>query len=476
MKAVVVEIRNNKAAVLSDNGCVVTVKNNGYEIGQVIHMIDSKKQFTKKIAVFAASAAAFVVLGTGAWAYATPYSYVSMDVNPSIEYTVNRFDRVLTVKAINDDGEEILKAITLEDLENKTIEDAILKTVDQITAAGYFNTTAEGGIVITTASENMDKADELATDLQQVVEEEIAEVKEDIIVEAYSVGLERVEEARELGVTPGKLNLVEKLQSSSSDPSSINIEEWLNRSVKDIMKATKDNRKASSVSGSAIAMEEKDTDRAEKEASKEEKREAYNQQKDDQNLQKEESKQQKEELKQQKDDQKEEDKLLKKSKENKKGPTVEAPTTNDDEQKPSESKKDKAVKQSPTNNEKSDSTKDKTLKKIDDATTSTNEKNITNSPDKTNVSSPSDEDKEKDDNSSDFKKNSSDVIDKKGSTSDLTDDLIDNTIEDNEEVSNINPSDDNRSNEDSGNSNNNVDSNNSGNSGSDNPSNSNGRK
>ena len=299
MKAVVVEIKGNKAAVLSDNGCVVTVKNDGYNIGQVIQMNDSKVHFTKKIAVFAASGAALVILGTGAWAYATPYSYVSIDVNPSIEYTINRFDRVLTVKAVNDDGEEILQEITLDNLKNKTIEAAILKTVEQITAAGYFNTTTEGGIIITTASEHTDKAEELATDLQLAVKEEIAKTEENIIVEADSVGLNRVERARELGVTPGKLNLVEKLQSSSSDPASVNIEEWLNRSVKDIMKATKDNRTASSVSGSAIILEGKDSDPTKKEKAIEEKLEEQNQQKEERKQQKlDEHKQQKEERKQ----------------------------------------------------------------------------------------------------------------------------------------------------------------------------------
>ena len=274
MKAVVVEIKNNKAAVLSDNGCVVTVKNSGYEIGQVIQMTNSKVQFTKKIAVFAASAAAFVVLGTGAWAYATPYSYVSVDVNPSIEYTVNRFDRVLSVKAVNDDGEEILQQIALEDLENQTIDAAILKTVEQFTAAGYFKEGSEGSIVITAASEDAKKADALANDLLLAVEEEVTEAQQVVVIESYSIGLNRVEEARELGVTPGKLNLVEKLQASATDPDSINVEEWLNKSVKDIMKATKDNRKASVVSGSAITMDDKVIDKAAKEQAKEEKRQS----------------------------------------------------------------------------------------------------------------------------------------------------------------------------------------------------------
>jgi hypothetical protein len=258
MKAVIVELKNDLAAVLSDDGRITTIKNKDYEIGQEIQMRNHNSNLTKKIVTFAASAAAFVVLSVGTWAYASPYSYVSLDVNPSIEFTVNRFDRVLSVKAVNDDGEEILQKISLSDLENKTIEDAITNTVKQISEQGYFDGTIEGGIVITTSGKDEEKAEELAQELQDTVEEEITEIGDDVVVEAYSVGLERVEEARALGVTPGKLNLVEKLQASATDPSSINLEEWLNKPVKEIMKATKDNRKATVATGSAIIVKDKE--------------------------------------------------------------------------------------------------------------------------------------------------------------------------------------------------------------------------
>ncbi len=129
MKAVVVEIKNNYAAVLSDNGCISKVKNKNYVIGQVIY-IRSEKSFSKKMVTIAASAAALFVLGTGTWAYAAPYSYVSLDVNPSIEFTVNRFDRVIRVKAVNDDGEELLKNINLNDLKNETIKNALSTNIE----------------------------------------------------------------------------------------------------------------------------------------------------------------------------------------------------------------------------------------------------------------------------------------------------------------------------------------------------------
>lgn len=43
----------------------------------------------------------------------TPVSYVSIDVNPSIELTLNRFDRVLSAAAYNAEGEEILENLSL---------------------------------------------------------------------------------------------------------------------------------------------------------------------------------------------------------------------------------------------------------------------------------------------------------------------------------------------------------------------------
>ncbi len=71
------------------------------------------------------------------------------------------------------------------------------------------------------------------------MQDDVDENEDDVQVEAISVGLERVQQAREMGVTPGKLNLVEKLRDSAPNPEDIDIEEWLDNSVKDIMKRQK---------------------------------------------------------------------------------------------------------------------------------------------------------------------------------------------------------------------------------------------
>jgi hypothetical protein len=252
MKAVVVEIENRYAAVLSDDGCIEKVKNNNYTPGQVIQINDDKIHRSKKFIAFAASAAALAVLGTGTWAYASPYSYVSLDVNPSIEFIVNRFDRVLEATAMNEDGDEILKEVYLSDLKNKTIHSALTAAVEQISQAGYFDNDTEAELVITTSAKNDKKAEDLAQELHETVDTGLAEKGQEIEVESYSVGFDQVEKAKELGATPGKLNLVENLQASAADPETINVEEWLNKPVKEIIKATRENKKATTDADSII--------------------------------------------------------------------------------------------------------------------------------------------------------------------------------------------------------------------------------
>lgn len=240
MKAVVVEIRGKYVAALTNDGCVIRLLNKGYEIGQEVEL-NKMKKFTRKTIMRIASVAAVVVLlSIGAWAQFSPYSYVSLDVNPSVEYTLNRFDKVLDVNAVNDDGEEILTDL---DLKNKTIDEAVKETVEEIAGSEFVDEDGEIGLVITTSSDDPEKAEELAEELQDDAEEVVDESGIEADIEILSVGKERVLAARAIGVTPGKLNLVEKLKASSPDPDSIVVEEWVNRPVKDIMKTIKQNRK-----------------------------------------------------------------------------------------------------------------------------------------------------------------------------------------------------------------------------------------
>lgn len=239
MKGIVIDINNKDAIILADDGLFTKVKNINYEIGQAIKIKENRKTGAKLIAGAAGMVAALAVCTIGAFAYYTPTDYVSLDVNPSVEYSINMFDRILDVKAVNDDGEEILSSL---DLNNMTIGAAVKETLDKLMDDGYLTDDPNGGVVITTSNDELGEAEQLAAELEQEIQAYL-DSREGVVaeVDAEAVGLERVQEARELGVTPGKLNLVEKLQTSTSG--AINKEEWLNMPVKDINKAIKENRK-----------------------------------------------------------------------------------------------------------------------------------------------------------------------------------------------------------------------------------------
>ncbi len=243
MKGIVVEIKNHFVAVLSDDGTVVKIMNKHYQIGQEVPIpMKLNTQVKKKLALTAAVACAIAAFGVSAYAYYTPYTYVSLDVNPSIEYSINRFDRVLSAKGVNDDGTQIMENIPLKNLKHKSIENAISLTIDELSDAGYLdNGVLDNAIIIATSSESDDKAEELAKDLEDVANETIAEGEQEANVITEAVGAKRVAQARELGVTPGKLNLVEKMIAASSDSEeTIDKTEWLQKSVKEIMAKTKE--------------------------------------------------------------------------------------------------------------------------------------------------------------------------------------------------------------------------------------------
>ena len=68
-----------------------------------------------RLALSAAGAMLTVFLCIGAYAMLwMPVAYVSIDLNPSLELTLNRLDRVIGVEAYNEDGQGILEGVSVK--------------------------------------------------------------------------------------------------------------------------------------------------------------------------------------------------------------------------------------------------------------------------------------------------------------------------------------------------------------------------
>lgn len=70
-------------------------------------------------------------IGFGGFVVSTPTAYVGLDVNPSVELGLNRFNRVISAQAYNADGEKVLEGA---DVQGKTYEEAVASLREQFSA------------------------------------------------------------------------------------------------------------------------------------------------------------------------------------------------------------------------------------------------------------------------------------------------------------------------------------------------------
>jgi len=133
-------------------------------------------------------------------------TYVTLDINPSIELIVNRRDKVIYANALNEDGEVLLAEL---DLIGMDVEDAIDLIIETATNLGYIDPDAEETYVSVTAISK-------DTAIGDQVREQIKEHINNAFARRYMMGKaqdkaftpEFIAEAESYGVTPGFLFMV----------------------------------------------------------------------------------------------------------------------------------------------------------------------------------------------------------------------------------------------------------------------------
>jgi hypothetical protein len=246
MKAVVVDIEGKYAVVLAKNGSFIKVKNSKeYKVGHEIDISSNKPvnlfSYTK-IASMAAAILIFIGIGIGAHAYNSPYSYINVDINPSVEITTNVFDRIIDIKALNTDGE---KVIAHGSYKNHKIKDGIDELLKSAVDEGYLrkekvegDTTIipENAVMFTVSSKNEGKVPKIEEEIKAVTNDELkaSKVISEVVVE--NVSLEKHNKAEGNHMSPGKILLLERLQQAVPD---IKAEDYKNAPVRDILKIIK---------------------------------------------------------------------------------------------------------------------------------------------------------------------------------------------------------------------------------------------
>lgn len=143
MRSVVLEIKENKAAVLDNRGIVHAVKNRDYEVGQVLHLTElelkrdevsvkksTDREFLSRRPALIRTAAAILavaIIGGGVTSYAAPVSTVTLDGASGVEYRLNIYDRVVGASATDDADESFRQEVSdfSDEIKGMEISDAI---------------------------------------------------------------------------------------------------------------------------------------------------------------------------------------------------------------------------------------------------------------------------------------------------------------------------------------------------------------
>lgn len=168
---------------------------------------------------------------TSAKAEASEY-YVSVDINPSIEFIVDEDDIVVSFELLNEDAEIIAADI---DFIGMNVEDALALFLEKATDAGYIDVTSDENAVLITVlgEEETEETTELRNRLRNRAQREFAErnIMASVFTEDFTAE-DLVAEANELGITPGKLKMIKAAQSVDE---TLVTEDAIDMPVKDLM-------------------------------------------------------------------------------------------------------------------------------------------------------------------------------------------------------------------------------------------------
>ena len=182
--------------------------------------IGREKKKKRKLASFAAAAAAVLLLaGGGAWygqsqaAYAVD-SIVALDVNPSIELRVNKYERVIDAVAMNGDGRRVLGDMDLRDAD---LDVAVNAIVGSMLKQGYISDVANS-ILISVENQDTRRGEELQQRLSDEVDKLLSgsSIEGAIISQNLNGNKALKDMADKYGISIGKAALIQKLVAQDS--------------------------------------------------------------------------------------------------------------------------------------------------------------------------------------------------------------------------------------------------------------------
>ncbi|MCL6587775.1 MAG: anti-sigma factor domain-containing protein [Anoxybacillus sp.] len=210
---IIMEKHKRYYIVMTRDGEFLKVKKiKEYQIGEEISFTTSqeekaslgRKLFARKIPQFSMALVLLLAviplltnLNTG-----KAYAYVTVDINPSIEMSIDDKQTVTAIRAYNDDGTNIIHS--MDDWRGKTLTDVTEEIISQSEQNGYLKNGRDVMIAITHINKKDKAIDEQIEKTIHMIEQ-----KRRLAVTLIEISKRTHDEAKKLGVSPNKLAIAE---------------------------------------------------------------------------------------------------------------------------------------------------------------------------------------------------------------------------------------------------------------------------
>ena len=221
MKVLVLEVKDGTSACLREDGTVIKV-HKAYPVGSSIELKEGKLlKFKEKLAelgesnaiefirenaqkaVMAAAVLLCICLGAGIYSYNNliAASYMSVDVNPSLEYTLNRVNRVIDVRALNEDAESIVKELKEAGIKHSTVAETISETTRILEQDKYIAEDKDNIMLVGITGANQVKSGDINTQVHSVADVDMVNRVSVYVLETTK---QERKEAQKRGVSAGR--------------------------------------------------------------------------------------------------------------------------------------------------------------------------------------------------------------------------------------------------------------------------------
>jgi hypothetical protein len=202
VKGIVMEINKNSAIIMTHDGKFINIKKPPFEIS-LGDEITSKPVNTMSFMKCTAIAAAIMILVLPfiyfKQAMAT-VAYVDVDINPSLELGINRYNKVSSITPLNSDGSKLIKDISLDGLH---INDALGKVISKAKDMGYIGDSKPNNIEVTLVKLK-DKANISQKELVEYTESAVKKSNVDAKLKFYNADEQAFDNAKKENISPNK--------------------------------------------------------------------------------------------------------------------------------------------------------------------------------------------------------------------------------------------------------------------------------